>query len=75
MTNLNAAVYRKLDSIVIVPYLWGTPRIWTGNLDVARQVIAAGPGAAWFKPQEYSQALLSVFVDFHFGALCIDDGL
>lgn len=72
MTNLDAAVYRELDSIVIVPYLWGTPRIWTGNLDVARQVITAGPGAAWFKPQEYSQALLLVLVTFDLGALGTD---
>lgn len=75
MTNLGVAVYRELDSIVIVPYLWGTPRIWTANLESARQVIAAGPGAAWFKPQEYSQAVLLVLVNLRFGALCTDHGL
>ena len=52
------SVYHELDTIVVVPYLWGTPRVWTGNLDVARQVVSAGPGSAWIKPREYSKALL-----------------
>ncbi|KAH8110759.1 cytochrome P450 [Phellopilus nigrolimitatus] len=53
-------LYRRygLDTISIVPYFWGYARIWTANLDVARQIVAGGPGSPWFKPQEFSAALL-----------------
>ncbi|KAL5531294.1 hypothetical protein ACEPAG_4171 [Sanghuangporus baumii] len=46
------------DTISIVPLLWGSPRIWTANLDVARQIVAGGPTSPWIKPREYSVALL-----------------
>ena len=54
------AVYKRYgsDTISIVPFLWGLPKIWTGNLDVARQITAGGPTSPWIKPTEYSAALL-----------------
>lgn len=46
------------DSISIVPYLAGSARLWTANLDVARQVVVGGSQPVWIKPREYSRALL-----------------
>ncbi|EJD08594.1 cytochrome P450 [Fomitiporia mediterranea MF3/22] len=53
-------LYRRygLDTISIVPFLWGSAKIWTANLDVARQIVAGGPTSPWIKPKEYSAALL-----------------
>ncbi|EJD08595.1 cytochrome P450 [Fomitiporia mediterranea MF3/22] len=47
-----------LDTISVVPLLWGSAKIWTANLDVARQVVAGGPSSPWIKPKDYSRALL-----------------
>ncbi|KAI5123187.1 hypothetical protein M0805_003954 [Coniferiporia weirii] len=47
-----------LDTVSIVPWFWGTARIWTANLDVARQVAGGGPNSPWIKPREFSKALL-----------------
>ena len=54
------AVYKKHggETVAILPLLAGKVRIWTSNLDVARQVVAGGPQSIWFKPLSFSQSLL-----------------
>ncbi|PAV19758.1 cytochrome P450 [Pyrrhoderma noxium] len=58
--SLRTTLYKKYgsDTISIVPYVWGSTKIWTSNLEVAKQVVSGGPGSSWIKPKEYSKALL-----------------
>lgn len=57
---LISLVYKSFhnDTISIAPILQGTAKLWTANLDVARQIAAGGPTSPWIKPREYSRALL-----------------
>ncbi|KAF8649628.1 hypothetical protein AX16_005717 [Volvariella volvacea WC 439] len=46
------------ESVSVVPFIKGTPSIYTCNLDVARQVVAGGNRSSWIKPESKSQGLL-----------------
>ena len=56
------SVYKRYgaDTISTVPLLYGSAKIWSANLDMARQVVGGGPSSPWFKPPEFSQLLLCV---------------
>ena len=60
LTSPSALVYRKYgsDTVSIVPFLSGHAQLYSGNLDVARQVVAGGVKSSWIKPERVSQGLM-----------------
>lgn len=64
ITNLHNLCegYRDYQSenVSVVPFIFGVPGIYTSNLDVVRQVVAAGPNSTFTKPYGSTRALLSV---------------
>jgi cytochrome P450 len=53
-------LYKRYNSetISFLPWLIGSPSIYTSNLDVARQLVAGGVKSTWIKPESASMTLL-----------------
>ncbi len=53
-------VYKQYDTdtVCFVPFLYGSPVIYTSNLEVTRQIVSNGPGASFVKPHIGGAALL-----------------
>ncbi|KAG5634271.1 hypothetical protein H0H81_002585, partial [Sphagnurus paluster] len=49
--------YRN-ETVSVVPFIAGSPAIYTSNLDVARQVAGGGHKTSFIKPESASRALL-----------------
>lgn len=64
------SVYRKSDTVSLVPFLHGTPTIYTANVDIAKQVAVGGHKVPWIKPESMSMALL--WVTSYFISVCAE---
>jgi len=53
-------VYKKYrsENVSFVPFIYGSPGIYTSNLDVARQVVAGGHKSSFIKPETASEGIL-----------------
>lgn len=57
---LTDTVYQNSETVSVVPLVVGGPVIYTNNIEVGRQVVAAGVKGPWIKPESASQAMLYV---------------